>query len=243
VSSLGEILRSARQKRNLTLTEAADQTRIKSHFLEALENGDYNVLPGPAYVTGFLRNYARFLGLHPDDVVQEYYVARPAPVPTVKPATRVLASGFDRAHRKRLLWALTVVAAMLVAGYAIKTYSDNANRASANTLSVTPANLQAPNQQPGSHDQRPAVKTVRLALRAVQPTFVRVTVDGKRLFDGPMQSHPRFKSWIGHRSIVVATFDGSHVQVRVNGKGIGFLSTNPGMAVGEATPSGWRPIS
>src|SRR5205823_4019606 len=73
VSEVGDTLHTARQKKNVTLSEAADATRIKRSFLEALEHDDYSQLPGPAYITGFLRNYAKYLGLHPEDVVQEYY--------------------------------------------------------------------------------------------------------------------------------------------------------------------------
>src|SRR5881275_478435 len=87
VNELGEILRSARQKKNLSLSQVTRATRIKQSYLEALEDGEYSVLPGPAYVTGFLRNYALYLGLHPDDLIQEYYAVQAPPQPRVKAAT------------------------------------------------------------------------------------------------------------------------------------------------------------
>jgi transcriptional regulator with XRE-family HTH domain len=95
------LLRNARQKQQISLDQASTATRIKPLFLEALEEGDYHLLPGPAYVTGFLRNYAQFLGLQPDEIVQEYYAEQPSPQPAVKAATRVLASGYERQLRAR----------------------------------------------------------------------------------------------------------------------------------------------
>ncbi len=55
--------REERRKQNLTLEEVARATKIKVAFLSAIENGDYKKLPSSAYAHGFVRNYAKFLGL------------------------------------------------------------------------------------------------------------------------------------------------------------------------------------
>ncbi len=59
---LEQRLKEERLRRGLTLGEAATATRIKPHFLEAIERGAYQELPSPAYAKGFVRNYAEFLG-------------------------------------------------------------------------------------------------------------------------------------------------------------------------------------
>src|SRR3990172_12832506 len=60
---VGQHLRQARLARNLELVEIAKATRIRSHYLRALEEGEFDVLPSPAQVRGFLRTYAEFLEL------------------------------------------------------------------------------------------------------------------------------------------------------------------------------------
>src|SRR5258706_8754714 len=60
---LGQRLYHQRLRRKLTLEEAARATKIKSSFLAAIERGEYNKLPSPAYAKGFVTNYASFLGL------------------------------------------------------------------------------------------------------------------------------------------------------------------------------------
>ncbi|HXI16803.1 MAG TPA: helix-turn-helix transcriptional regulator, partial [Chloroflexota bacterium] len=65
----GEILRSARLRRRISLTEAEQATRIRQRYLQALEDDDLSVLPAGVYSVGFLRNYAIFLGVPPDDVL------------------------------------------------------------------------------------------------------------------------------------------------------------------------------
>ena len=64
----GQTLRKAREKRGLDLTEAAKATRIRSHYLLSLEEGDFGALPSPAQVRGFLRTYAEYLELDAQDL-------------------------------------------------------------------------------------------------------------------------------------------------------------------------------
>ena len=67
----GEMLRNARTtgRRKREIPTISKQLCIREEFLEALENGQYNVIPEPVYILGFARNYAMELGLNPDEVV------------------------------------------------------------------------------------------------------------------------------------------------------------------------------
>ncbi|MFQ6703369.1 MAG: RodZ domain-containing protein [Alphaproteobacteria bacterium] len=67
----GEMLRNARTtgRRKREIPTISKQLCIREEFLEALENGRYDVIPEPVYILGFARNYAMELGLNPDEVV------------------------------------------------------------------------------------------------------------------------------------------------------------------------------
>ncbi|MEW5988903.1 MAG: RodZ domain-containing protein [Chloroflexota bacterium] len=83
MDELGAILRDAREAKGLTLAAVQNRTRITTRFLEALENGQYDLLPTPVHVRGYLRNYARCLGLDPQPLLERYELSqnrRPAPV-------------------------------------------------------------------------------------------------------------------------------------------------------------------
>ena len=67
---LGQRLREAREAKELTLDETERATRIRARFLDALERGDYSAMT-PVQAQGFLRNYARFLGLDLDLLLSE----------------------------------------------------------------------------------------------------------------------------------------------------------------------------
>jgi cytoskeletal protein RodZ len=64
--SLGQTLRAAREGKRWDLARAERETRIRARYLAALEAGDYADLPDPVYTRGFIRNYARWLGLDPE---------------------------------------------------------------------------------------------------------------------------------------------------------------------------------
>ncbi len=69
--SIGQRLKKERESRYLTLEKAAEETRIRVVFLQALEADDYSALPSAAQGRGFLRNYASYLELHLDEMVAE----------------------------------------------------------------------------------------------------------------------------------------------------------------------------
>ncbi len=66
---VSEQLRKTRQAKGIELKEVKEATKINSKYLQALEEGDYYVLPGLVYTEGFLRSYARFLDLDADNLV------------------------------------------------------------------------------------------------------------------------------------------------------------------------------
>ena len=72
MDELGLILQEARENKGLTLEQVQEETRINATFLSALENGEYVALPSPVHVRGFLRNYARFLDLDPQPLLERY---------------------------------------------------------------------------------------------------------------------------------------------------------------------------
>jgi len=72
VARLGDALRERREHKGVTMQQAAEDTRIREKFLQAIESGDYQSLPGTVYTKGFLRNYAQYLGLDAEEMLALY---------------------------------------------------------------------------------------------------------------------------------------------------------------------------
>lgn len=86
---IGDTLRAARRQQRRTLSDAAAETRVRETYLAALEEEEFSALGGDVYVKGFLRSYARYLGLDPDPLVAAYRreFERGEETPTVAPGT------------------------------------------------------------------------------------------------------------------------------------------------------------
>lgn len=69
---VGERLKEAREKKGLTLEAIEEETKIRKTYLEALENENFSVLPPKVYAVGFLRRYAKTLGLDEEELVREF---------------------------------------------------------------------------------------------------------------------------------------------------------------------------
>lgn len=72
VTELGSRLRSEREEKGLTLDDLAGQTRIQKRYLQAIEEGDYSIIPGKFYTRAFIKQYAEAVGLDPNDIFEEY---------------------------------------------------------------------------------------------------------------------------------------------------------------------------
>ena len=114
--ALPERLAAARERKGVDLSRAERDTKIRARYLGALERGDYRELPGAVYTKGFLRNYAIYLGLDPDDVLRQWRRERgdqAGPEPLVVPPRPI-----EAPPRPLTFSPSIVVAALLTLGVA-----------------------------------------------------------------------------------------------------------------------------
>jgi cytoskeleton protein RodZ len=200
MDTLGIWLRQAREGQGSTLAEAAAGTRIRLRFLEALEAGDFAAFPGgDVQLRGFLRIYARYLGLPPDEVVARYNAevhgveaaqpAAPAKTRPLSPAsapTRPMtfqppsAPVYTARPRRLSLETLMIAGVVLVAlvaivsggAYLVSRY--RGEEAAATATTAAPAEAALPStaaQTPGTAAQTPGTAAETPAPPAATPTF------------------------------------------------------------------------
>ena len=71
MQTIGQKLKQSREAQDLTLEKASEATRIRAPYLQALEADDLSAMPSPVQARGFLRNYAEYLGLDLDQLLDE----------------------------------------------------------------------------------------------------------------------------------------------------------------------------
>lgn len=113
-TALGAELRAARERRGLSLHQASQELHIGDAILDALERGDYTTLGAPIFVRGHLRNYARLLGLHEDEVLTRYEEEgdKPAPPPLVTQRT-------DSGAPKATTWVFSLLVIIVLCALAV----------------------------------------------------------------------------------------------------------------------------
>jgi len=190
--ALGEEFRSAREARGLSLSEVSEQIHIRSVYLNAIENEDWPSIGAPVYVRGFLRTYARFLGLDAEDAVERFN--RTVPLERHHAPAAATTAAAERESAGVSPWAMIAVAVALVlvafVGYEWWAYAHGAPAptvASGPQPAATPAGSEtaAPDATaPASASPLPSASptpSVRheIAIRLTERSWLRVTVDGK----------------------------------------------------------------
>src|SRR5580658_1138302 len=117
--ALGERFRAAREARGLSLSDVAEQIRIRSVYLAAIEDENRSTIGAPVYIRGFLRTYGRFLGLDTEEIVAEFKGAASETATPAAPAAQKTAYLADEPapprHLSPLLWIASLIAVGLIA--------------------------------------------------------------------------------------------------------------------------------
>jgi cytoskeleton protein RodZ len=128
--------------RGVTLEEVSAATRISTRFLEALENEQWDRLPGGAFNRGFIRAIAKFLGLDEDSLVAEYAIETKSVTP-VNTAPQSVSQGMPRDYRPAIAAAVALLVLILAVIVGVHFYRAHA-RAKAQEQSMAMPELPAP---------------------------------------------------------------------------------------------------
>lgn len=170
-------LAEARRVQSLTPADVARQLKLSVWQVEALEAGRYQQLPGPIFVRGFIRNYARLLKLDPNELLLEVgdSLPQPAPPPRTAPSPDI---PFPGASRSR--WpAMAVAAIVIVGGLAAYEFTWN-EPGSGTSRTATPSPAPEPGTAPGAVQTvaasgQPAPDAQVTSVEAAQPVMTVAT--------------------------------------------------------------------
>jgi cytoskeletal protein RodZ len=194
VFEIGTSLREARLRKQIDIPEAEQGTKIRSKYLRALEDEQFELLPSPTYVKGFLRSYAEYLGLdgqlYVDEYNSRYVTGEDGGAEAFRSRRREAPRARTHAHRRFekgvvivALGSIAVVTALVIAAWKFG--------GSSNSPQIQNLGKEQQQQAP-----RVAAPGKKLVLRAVRGgTYVAVhagSPTGKILFQGTLErGHPQ----------------------------------------------------
>jgi cytoskeleton protein RodZ len=120
MESVGQKLRESREQHNFSIEQVARDTHISKQYLEALEEENFTTIPGETYIIGFLRNYAEYLSLNPEEIVTLYKNIQIQEQPL--PMTELLEPAGPKAFPRILVLVVVILAVLGVGGYLLYRY-------------------------------------------------------------------------------------------------------------------------
>ena len=217
---IGETLRSAREEQGKSIAEAATATRIRSSYLEALEQERFDELGGSVYAKGFLRSYASFLGLDPEPLLAAYRAREPADRPAFERPPKIL--GTMQVRRRSPSWVtIGIVGAAVVLGvgvYSLVRPTSGPAQTPAPAPPAAPTTTVASLAQATTTTTLPQIQGVKLELRYRAPCWTKVTADGTVVFQGILGTAPTTRTFTAKQTIDLVLGAAGAVDLTVNGK-------------------------
>ena len=244
---IGASLREARMRARIDISEIESQTKIRAKYLRALENEEWDLLPGPTYVKSFLRTYAEALDLDAKLLVDEYKLRHERLSEVELQPISAAAPGRERRRQTPLLppWFFIAVifAGLVFALYLLGTTGDDpddAATAPAATTTTTTTARQPARETPRRRRARP--RKVSLRLEATGPVNVCLRAGGRTLVDSvTLESGQRTRTFRSRRFRL--TVGNNAVILRINGKARRLRASSDPIGV-EITPRrGRQPLS
>jgi cytoskeletal protein RodZ len=259
LATFGEELRREREIRGISLKEISDATKISKRFLEAIERNDHKTLPAPVFTRGFVREYARYLGLNAEEMVTRYNYAasgddrieqsahlhslvQPQPPPRESKGIPPLYARIDR----NIYLLLAIVAALsLVTWWALRFKREaraEAIDAVTHSATASPAGAPAPHRVPvvtpppvtAPVAAAPVDDLLHLTIDLTDDSWITLKADGKTIVNDELKSgeHRTFEA---HEEFFFSTVGNPDaLTMTLNGIKIPVLG-KPGRAVHKKT--------
>ena len=226
----GQMLQAAREEKQWSLTHTEEITKIRVRYIQALEEEKYDILPGTTYVKGYLRTYAKQLGLNSDEIIDLYNAsAKPESIPVFETP--------DKLEKVRLLWvrpsiigSIAVLTIVLV--IAIKVFLTQSGNildtsfvpAALPSAPQTEQTTPAPNNTSVVPDPTNVVANTQEGLIAqlvfTQPCWIEVRVDGQPTLQGTFTAGTTKEVKATSKIELVSVGNAGGLSIALNGKAL-----------------------
>ncbi len=242
---IGESLREARMRARIDISEIEAQTKIRAKYLRALENEEWDLLPGPTYVKSFLRTYAEALDLDAKLLVDEYKLRHERLSEVELQPINAAAPGRERRRQKPVLppWFFVAV---IIAGLFVALYLLGSGENDPETSSTTPPPTTTTADERPAADPPPPPRArptrVRLRIEATGAVNVCLKAGDRTLINGQTyEAGQRTRTFASRRFRL--TLGNNSARLRINGKTRRVAASSQPIGL-EITPGqGRQPLS
>jgi transcriptional regulator with XRE-family HTH domain len=235
MADIGSTLREARMRARIDISEVEERTKIRAKYLRAIENEEWDLLPGPVYVKSFLKAYGDFLGLDSRLLIDEYKRRYERPSDGELRPIASLSRERERAARGPILPPWVIIAVVIVAILVVLAVLGSNNNSPKSPPPVAPVQPRATTKKHHRRHRRarrgatgvtaPALATVKLQLVPTSTVYVCVTdPSGKKLIPGVTYSAGQPIPTVSGPKLYV-NLGNNGVQMKVNGTPVGVTAS------------------
>jgi cytoskeletal protein RodZ len=247
MTDIGATLREARMRARIDVSEIEAQTKIRAKYLRALENEEWDLLPGPTFVRSFLRTYAQALGLDDKAIVDEYRLRYEAPsevenqpiVASKRQTGRPKGPGTGQSRGYMIaVGTIGLLIVLLLVGLLSKKGGGSQKQVGGSSTTTARTTARGASSVT-SKSSTPAIagSFVALSLRPSAPVYVCLIGDaGRKLIPGSILQPPytpviyhakRFEITLGNNAVTMYV-DGKPRSVPASANAIGYTVTSAG---------------
>ncbi len=228
---MGDILRAEREKQNMTVKDIEKATSIRAIYIQAIEDGKYDVLPGEVYLKGFVRNYASFLGLNPQAVLDVYRDSQSPPPPapdTPHALPPKVEKGKEGGSGSLIRWVIILMVLAVIAGAAwaaIEYFNQPAPppakppQVQVQPPAPPPSRAPAP---PKPATPAPGTRPIVVVAKYSAECWTRVTTDGQEVYVGIPRPGETL-TWNANQTMTVHVGNAGGIDLTYNGQPQGKL--------------------
>lgn len=219
LEAVGRLLVDAREKMGLSVDEVGSRLRLQPRQVQALESGNIDALPGPAFVRGFLRNYAKLLQIDAEPLLEacRAHGAEESPRQISLHSENILIAGRARKGWAPLLVVTVVVVLALVGWFAYMEANNTKAVPEQPVEDAVPHDLPSSDMMPPSIDAlpaAPATEVVPPAAVPAEPALVPEPAVGTTPAPTPAPAAPAAAEVAGSAKVVLKAGQTSWVSVR-----------------------------
>jgi len=248
MTSVGVLLRQARESAGRTLPELAEELCITQRYLRAIEEDDVASLPGAFFYRSFALQYARLLGVDQTCVQAGLDEQVPREEPAQAPASidvdPIVASTNRRYLGSGVAWPIAGLTAVLLVGSGLYSWWTRVplNEPQQVVVSAQPGGAGSALLTVSSPETPSNPNTVLLNLSATETTWIRITSGGREVWQG-IVSPGESKTVSGQDMATMKIGNAGGVEIRLNGRSIGRVGTSGEVKVVRFTPQDFQVIN
>lgn len=218
METIGEHLKRVRKTCGYSLDDVARVTKINLRYLEAIENGEFSKLPGETFLQGFIRSYARFLGINEQEIINKFKERKMSETSSLD----IHRGEEDRGkHLSIIRKNIRIILPIGIGFIALLTtviflVSDRETSSIQNSKEVKDISAVPVEIKPVQAIQ-PVIEPLSLKIQAKELTWIRAKIDERELKEVLLKPGEKIV-WNGEEKVIITLGNAGGVEMEINGK-------------------------